>query len=1063
MAEVRFSDLLPLDSTTITDSDLFAVSDNSETASKKIEFGELKEAIVSTDFFTSNAGLIVDALNAHDDNPSLVGTINDLNATRLYHDTGLVSTSGYKTGDYFLNYDNFTNTPDIPVNLTQLSNDNNYIQFDEPNSRLIRQFSIEDSNGNVTTQTATEISTRYVTENTNLYYTDERVDDFFVENFGRFYNQFTAAFDNGLIRDSLLDTAAEFQSVTASQSSIVEIPSADVFENYQKGQTLRIFGASLDDSIEDMDAYEQSGFSLSANRAGFVEAVGAKPGTVAVDFSYRAALFDLQDGKISKVASTTASVEIAVPTESSASDVYEQFNSDYFIRVQFSNIPAGKGIALYRQQGGDTTYKLTAVLGPKETVNNQWIDYFTFDYTTWSGKDGEFSYVKQGEIEATVAIDNTYATVIHFPVAAPTQPQRGWADVQIETSTQNTVADTTTLTLSSALYVNTNRDCTLCHNDTSIIQSAINANAAIGRKNILLNAKTYISDGLEVPSKFGLEGTTAVTKIIRLPWSGGQTGVLNNKMIKSLSDQGAETITLVGFDLDGNVKNSFLYNDVADGDKNYAIDLGINPIDVTIDRVRVFDVAGGGVYSPGITNLKITTCDFLNSGLSDRYEYNPIVADAAFTTLITSCRFENYTGNVNVSLTDKGVVANNIINNCGSGLFIYGSRFFVSSPNVLIGPANEFLPTPDSLNSEYDVINVDLTEAYLSSDLFSSDQFVYQENGSAFNLLQTASTNYNSLNPTASTVVGTLSFESFALKKSGTTGVEEIYSPQNVTSIPLISNTTYETRAEGIFGFQIPQADVASVKKAPFIVDANPNEDLNFSGSTITSTTTDLSGFLDGDSIEIVDSDQNNGLYTINGDSTSTTLTVDQTFNGVTNSGGKIFQTSVGNRSFTAMYARDNDHIGWAWSASYEQQVKAADITGVTGWLPQGTNAGEFDYAGTGVPETDAIYQILVTDVLSGYLAPSIVLDQGTPVAFNGFHAGWSNQPAGNSANQVNTGEVYSIVQNGSSFVVQIRFNGSVSGQTVAEAITASNLTNGQNIGQINITDKFVLAQGRIL
>ena len=1058
MAEVRFIDLPPLDSTTINDSDLFAVSDNSETASKTIQFGELKEAIVSTDFFTSNAGLIIDALNAHDDNPGLAGTINDLNATRLYHNTGLVSTSGYKTGDYFLNYDNFTNTPDIPVNLDQLSNNDNYIQLDAANQRIYRQFKETDSSGNETIQTLLDVTTKYVNEEQNLYYTNDRVEQFFVDNFGRFYNQFTAAFDNGLIRDSLLDTAAEFQSVTASQSSTVEIPSADVFENYQKGQTLRIFGSSLDDTIEDMDAYEQSGFGFVANRAGFVDDVGKKSGTVAVDFSYRAALFDLQDGKISKVASTTATIEIAVPPESSASDVYEQFNSDYFIRINFTNIPAGKGIVVYRQQGTDTTYKLTAVLGPKETVNNQWVDYFTFDYTTWSGKDGEFSYVKQGEIEATVAIDNTYASVIHFPLVAPTQPQRGWADVEILTSEQNTVADTTILTLSSALYVNTNRACTLCHNDTSIIQSAINANAAIGRKNILLNAKTYISGGLEVPSKFGLEGTTAVTKIIRLPWSGGQTGVLNNKMIKSLSDQGADTITLVGIDLDGNVKNSFLYNDVADDDKNYAIDFGINPTDITIDRVRVFNVAGGGVYSPGITNLKITTCDFLNSGLSDRYVYSPIVADAAFTTLITSCRFENYTDNVNVSLTDKGVVANNIINNCGSGLFIYGSRFFVSSPNVLIGPANEFLPTPDSLNSEYDVINVDLTEAYLSSDQFTSDQFVYQENGSAFNLLQTASPNYDSVNPTASTVIGTLSFESFALKKSGTTGVEEIYSPQNVTAIPLISNTTRETREEGIFGFQIPQVDVASVKKAPFIVDANANEDLDFSGSTITSTTTDLSGFLDGDSIEIVDSDQNNGLYTINGDSTSTTLTVDQTFNGATGSGGKIFQTSVGNRSFTSMYARDNDHIGWAWSASYQQQVKAATITGVSGWLPQGNTPGvDFDYATNGVPETDAIYQVTVTDILSGYLAPSTVLGQGTPVSFDGYHAGWSN------ANGVVTGEVYSIVQNGFSFIVQIRFNGSVSGQTVADAINANNLTDGQNTGQINITDKFVLAQGRIL
>lgn len=53
--------------------------------------------------------------------------------------------------------------------------------------------------------------------------------------------------------------------------------------------------------------------------------------------------------------------------------------------------------------------------------------------------------------------------------------------------------------------------------------------------------------------------------------------------------------------------------------------------------------------------------------------------------------------------------------------------------------------------------------------------------------------------------------------------------------------------------------------------------DIAFSGNSITSTTTNLSGFVDGDKLRVDDSMYNNGYWTVSGSSTTTTITVVET------------------------------------------------------------------------------------------------------------------------------------------------------------------------------------------
>ena len=61
----------------------------------------------------------------------------------------------------------------------------------------------------------------------------------------------------------------------------------------------------------------------------------------------------------------------------------------------------------------------------------------------------------------------------------------------------------------------------MAHNDTSLIKGAILANSTAGKKSVVLNAKTYNTSAISMPDSFGLVGTSYITKLKKLPWSGG--------------------------------------------------------------------------------------------------------------------------------------------------------------------------------------------------------------------------------------------------------------------------------------------------------------------------------------------------------------------------------------------------------------------------------------------------------------------------------------------------------------------------------------------------------------
>ena len=717
MATKKFSELDSIDQNTIEEGDLFVLSDASDNVSKNITFSALKSALSGDLLIDPTNDVIQSTINKMNDvqwgtfDPNYVAPTNKANglgANFLYDSVD----GNYKSGEYVLNYNNLRNLPDIPVNITDLTNNNQTVRYNSQTNRL--EFFI------LNTGATGSISTSEIPEGTNLYYSDNRVKNYFDNNFADYYNAVTSSFDDGFIIDSVYGQGGTFRNVVNSQSNRIRIEDTTLISRFRSGQILRVYGASVDGINQEIGDY-----TFSLIRTGF-----SPSGTYSTTFTYKTCLFDLDSGKISPA---TAEQQVAFAVPVSQQSIYnnplDMFSVDYFIRLTFSSVPAGKGVAVYRKNGQQPDFKLVAVLGTKDISQGSWVDYYTYDYVSWSGKNPS---------------DNTYvlsggdSNVIHFqPTNPASESRRGWADVQVSSVVDN--VSSFDIVLSNSLFVNPSvgniYPCTVCHNDTQTIQTAINANFNAGRKNIALNPKSYIASILTLPDNFGVIGTESITKIRKLPWSGGNSAVTSASMIKSQSNEDSNNIVLSGIDLIGEATNQFLFVDISGN--NYAVDLGNRSVDARLTSVRILNVAGGGIYSPNPIGFTLTGSKIQDSGITDRNLFSPLVIPQGQNTFVTSNVIGNFTDYIDASTTDKGLITDNIIFNSGSGILIAGSRFTQTSNNVITGPADELIVSSDVLNSVYDSVNIEIEP----DQPFTSPEYKYQENGNNFNLIQNTKNN----------------------------------------------------------------------------------------------------------------------------------------------------------------------------------------------------------------------------------------------------------------------------------------------------------------------------------
>ncbi len=598
---------------------------------------------------------------------SIDSIINDLN-TKLNENTEPFLNVKLLDGNEASYYLNYTNLTNKPIIPTSVSQLSNDLGY------IVNL-------DNFTTDNLTEGAV-------NKYLTEQSFDSFFTPAFNNAFRQASSDFSETSINDSLDNVVATPSTTEIATNSLTV--SSSVIDSFQPGQNIRIYGGNIaDTSIGDVPLINnvtKNGFS----------------GLTEGELSYKLAQFDFETGKISSS---------SVQSDTITGFDLAAFNITNNITLSFNRSNLNYGILVYRKLGA-SLYQLIDILGQKQlgnqTTNIIYTDYGSFNYTPWSKKN------------ATTGIYQSSTGTIHFPLTAPTNASNGWIDALIEEVDLNS----NQIILADSYYFKST--VVVVQNDTNAIQTAINQRISSGLNSLILNDRQYIVSSLAIPTQFSLYGKGGATVLKKLPWS----TELNNKIIR-LSSTSATNVIISNLSIDGNMQNQWLKSDSFDETANYAIDMKTESNTLNVDKLQLSNVIGGGIYARNPNRFLLNLSRIEDSGMDDVNEYSPLLADGGTDVIVTNNVFKNFTSAIDLSVTDNGVFSGNAVQNVGTGVLTFASKFFISSPNVLRGPAGEFIPGPDILNSIYDSINITLE----TGTQYTSDVYKYQENGIDFDLV----------------------------------------------------------------------------------------------------------------------------------------------------------------------------------------------------------------------------------------------------------------------------------------------------------------------------------------
>lgn len=419
---------------------------------------------------------------------------------------------------------------------------------------------------------------------------------------------------------------------------------------------------------------------------GTMSKVGSLTGTQST-YHYWMTQFRMDNGRISAATKLSGSI-VHGPIAS--------FNDENHITLSLSRTSTAYGIAVYRATANDiTAARLIDILGPDQlntaTTNIIYIDYGTYDNTSWSTKNASGQYTANSGI-------------IHFPIIPNQTDMPGWATLEVdEVLNEAAVKFTTSAIITSGSEVQ------LVHDNTIGLQQAINANRDLTLRNLVLPNGIYYTSRLDIPNDFSVIGSGKLTVIKQVPWNFDNFNDVNfpsNKgnIFKSQLLQ-AENIYFRDMTIDGNLVNNVRF---AETQSKYAIAFS-SASNINFDNVSIRDVPGGGIYTYNCDTVRIQDSEFINGSVSYRgNDICPMFASESTRLTITGNYCENFISPLDVSVSSVGVVVGNTVRNCGSGLLVYGSGNLLSSPNLLMGPANEFLPSPDTQDSDYNSVNISI-------------------------------------------------------------------------------------------------------------------------------------------------------------------------------------------------------------------------------------------------------------------------------------------------------------------------------------------------------------------
>ncbi len=293
-------------------------------------------------------------------------------------------------------------------------------------------------------------------------------------------------------------------------------------------------------------------------------------------------------------------------------------------------------------------------------------------------------------------------------------------------------------------------------NLTGGFQKLINDKKATGQNIINLLAGTYHTSVFSLPNNIKLKGESRFNTILKLPplddyndhfTARSDAGITqdvdilqetlrnyNNTILgltKASDDTSKHNISVEDLTIDGNFINRF-NSDNSTTPSVIADNLvrAENVNQCLFRGVVIKNSVGGGVYAPATKNFSFENNSVIDNCqvIKDTDLFSPFYGLASQDITLVSNKLINANSPVDLSNVIRGSAIGNIIKNTDTGVITYGSVNFVTTPNLILGPNNEFIGTTDTLDSEFDSINVDL---FQHTGAFSSPDITFLKEGLA--------------------------------------------------------------------------------------------------------------------------------------------------------------------------------------------------------------------------------------------------------------------------------------------------------------------------------------------
>lgn len=543
---------------------------------------------------------------------------------------------------------------------------------------------------------------------------------------------------------------------------------------FSPSQTVKIFGINT----KDITQYDQatvgttiySSWATSIdNSTSFVSAQGGTGGSIR--YKYYAALINYNTGVIS-------SLKKLKHSSSGSPDYVENFELNNFNEQRYNSVSivrpsATHGVLLYRYknvtaivkdrngnviQGHDSRLNLIAIIGQRDigsstTSQFTYNDYGPFDRTTW------------GDYNTDGSFNQTYQEITGIPVTLELTdipeygPYPGWSERQlfdvnygsklltIENSTNSTY-DATDLT---SAYITTNK-IQVCHDDTAAIQAAIDSQVSKKLFSLFLIGGTYLVKRLRIPSNFSLNGAGKATIIKKQYFDTSYNTTpspeysrlyaalwLRNSTSTNASTAISNT-SLSDFVVDGNYNCNIRLGDSTRAEGNALVYME-GSVNCSITNVDISQSIGDGIYAVASNRLSIQNTQVTDNSITYLTFDNPLQATDAVVLKVSDCAFLANPGPVDITTTEVVAFNSCIIRNSGTGLRTYGSRSANVENNLILGPDDEWIPSSDIYDSDFNSINITCNKS-TGTGTGGPIKFTYVEQNLAKDLTNTTVTPY---------------------------------------------------------------------------------------------------------------------------------------------------------------------------------------------------------------------------------------------------------------------------------------------------------------------------------